>query len=98
MRSKGQDRRCLKVGDNVLPQTVGKLKEVNMSEHTSRSVPNSDAKFLGWQDTLSGESFALYNITAEDHPSFGSTVSEISLQKLNLQVPDAPHPDDTGEK
>jgi hypothetical protein len=69
-----------------------------MSKRTNRSVPNSDAKFLGWQETLSGESIALYNITTEDHPSFGSTVTEISLQKLNLQVPDTPHPEDTGGK
>ncbi len=66
--------------------------EANMSEHTTLSGSDSDAKFLGWQKTGSGEAFALYNITATDHPSFGSTVTEKGLQKLNLQVPGTPLP------
>lgn len=63
-----------------------------MSEQTIQSSSDSDAKFLGWQKTGSGEVFALYNITAADHPSFGSTVTEKSLQKLDLGVPGAPLP------
>jgi len=48
------------------------------------------AKFLGWQKTSLGETFALYNITAAGHPSFGSTVTSKTLHKLNLQAPTAP--------
>lgn len=66
--------------------------EDKMSERTNPSSSDSDAKFLGWQKTGSGEVFALYNITAADHPSFGSTVTEKGLQKLNLRVPATPLP------
>jgi hypothetical protein len=47
----------------------------------------SDAVFLGWQETLSGMSIALYNITALNHPSFGSTVTDRDLRELNLTIP-----------
>ncbi len=63
-----------------------------MSEDTSAYSSNSDAKFIGWQKNSHGESFALYNITSKDHPSFGSTVTEQSLRDMNLKVPDAPNP------
>jgi len=53
---------------------------------------SEDAVFMGWQKTRSGEFFALYNITAVGHPSFGSTVTEKSLRRLSLQVPGAPLP------
>jgi hypothetical protein len=66
--------------------------EDNASEQTDPSGSESDAKFIGWQEMSSGESFAFYNITAADHPSFGSTVTEEGLKKLGLQVPDAPVP------
>lgn len=68
-------------------QTEGK-----MSENRDLSGSDSDAKFLGWQKTGSGEVIALYNITAKGHPSCGSTVSDKGLLKLNLQVPGAPVP------
>jgi hypothetical protein len=58
-----------------------------------QSVRNEDAKFLGWQKMRSGEIFALYNVIARGHPSFGSTVTDKGLRKLNLDVPDAPIPD-----
>jgi hypothetical protein len=63
-----------------------------VSDHTNPSRSDLDAKFLGWQKTGSGEVFALYNVTAADHPSFGSAVTEKSLQRLDLQVPGAPVP------
>jgi hypothetical protein len=66
--------------------------ENDISEHNNQSDSNSDAKFLGWQRTMSGEAVALYNITASGHPSCGSTVSEKSLEKMNLQVPETPPP------
>ena len=66
--------------------------EQNDYQPSDPSSQDSDAKFLGWQNVSSGESFAFYNITAADHPSFGSTVTEESLKKLGLRVPDAPLP------
>jgi hypothetical protein len=48
----------------------------------------SDAEFLGWQKNHLGDSFALYNITNKDHPSYGSTVSEYTINKLNLKMPE----------
>jgi hypothetical protein len=62
------------------------------SENTNPPGSGSDAEFLGWQKTSSGDAFALYNVTASEHPSFGSTVTEKSLQKMNLKAPDAPLP------
>jgi hypothetical protein len=47
---------------------------------------------MGWQGRNEGDPFALYNITAEGHPYFGSTVSEKSLRKLNLEIPKTPPP------
>jgi hypothetical protein len=40
--------------------------------------------------TSSGEVFAHYNGTAADHPARGSTVTDRTLRKLNLEVPGAP--------
>lgn len=59
----------------------------------SRPIAQSkDAVFMGWQRTGLGEIFALYNITAADHPSLGSTVTEQGLRILNMQVPRTPLP------
>lgn len=58
-----------------------------MSKHNKTSGSNSDAVFLGWQKTDSGKAFALYNITAANHPLFGSTVTARTLTALNLQIP-----------
>lgn len=56
---------------------------------------NSDAAFLGWQETLSGEYVPLFNIVAEGHSSFHSTVTETTLRRLRLRVPrtSSPYPD-----
>ncbi len=51
-----------------------------------------DAVFKGWQKTGAGEVFALFNITAPGHPALGSTVTDKTLHKLHLQVPNAPLP------
>ena len=63
-----------------------------MSGHTNPSSPDTDAEFLGWQKTLTGEKVALYNIIVEGHPSYGSTVCAETLDELNLKVPDVPYP------
>jgi hypothetical protein len=62
------------------------------SEHNKLPASDADAKFLGWQKTKSGEVVALYNVTASDHPSCGSTVSERSLHEMNLKIPETPPP------
>jgi len=66
--------------------------EVDMSDDTNLSPPDSDASFLGWQETGSGKAFALHVVTAPNHPLRGSTVSEKSLLKLDLQVPPPQQP------
>ncbi|MHB1049720.1 MAG: hypothetical protein ACYC09_06550 [Bacteroidota bacterium] len=72
----------------ALDESVNSQK--NNSVRMDQSQSDSDASFFGWQEGYSGESVALYNITAQGHPSFGSTVSEKSLRKLNLRVPNTP--------
>ncbi len=69
--------------------------EEQNSTSTNQSDSGSDAEFVGWQKTKSGDSVALYNITASGHPSYGSTVSENSLQRMNLQIPETPPPPDS---
>ncbi len=61
-----------------------------MPERTDPSRSDSDAEFLGWQKTRRGEAFALYNVTAEQHPLYRSTVSEKTLRKQNLEIPPTP--------
>jgi len=60
------------------------------------STPKQDAVYLGMQQTQSGDTYPLYNITADSHPLYGSTVSEKTLQNLNLRIPDRPHGDSDG--
>ena len=72
--------------------------EANMTEEINASSSESDATFLGWQKTGAGEVFGLYNVTAANHPSRGSTVTENGLRKLNLQVPGVPLPQDPVKK
>lgn len=58
-----------------------------MPEHTNPPGLDSDAYFVGWQETISGDYVALYTITVPGHPSYQSTVSEASLRRLGLRVP-----------
>ena len=48
---------------------------------------DSDAAFVGWQELVTGSLIALYNVTAAGNPCYGSTVSEETLNELNLQIP-----------
>jgi hypothetical protein len=61
-----------------------------MNKLTHKTTTNPDAAFLGWQETLAGSHFALFNITAAGHPASGSTVSAETLRKYHLQVPQIP--------
>jgi len=56
--------------------------------------PNSDtdATFLGWQKKLSEDMFPLFNITVAGHPLYQSTVSEATLRRLHLRVPQTTSP------
>jgi phage/plasmid-like protein (TIGR03299 family) len=63
------------------------LMETNMPEYANPPSSVSDVNFLGWQKTLSGESFPLFNIAVAGHPFNQSTVSEATLRKLGLRVP-----------
>ncbi|MBU3948568.1 MAG: hypothetical protein KJ882_10560 [Proteobacteria bacterium] len=54
------------------------------------SGSDSDAEFLGWQETLSEDIFPLYTITVADHPSYHSTVSDKTLRTLGLRIPRTP--------
>jgi hypothetical protein len=56
-----------------------------MPEH--KSPAGSDANFVGWQETSSGKSYPLFDITIADHPLYRSTVSDATLRKLGLRVP-----------
>jgi len=70
---------------------VHMLKGENPTARTSPGSPrHEDAIFTGWQETHAGETFALYMVTAAGHPSLGSTLTDKSLLKLNLQVPRTP--------
>jgi hypothetical protein len=51
---------------------------------------SKDAKFLAWQPVQPGKIVALFNITDRKHPSYGSTVTAVTLRNLHLQVPSTP--------
>ncbi|MBP1647608.1 MAG: hypothetical protein H6Q30_1053 [Bacteroidetes bacterium] len=61
-------------------------------ERFSQNDQGEHVKFLGWQKTRTGELYPLYNIMVKGHPNFGSTVSDKTLQKLNLAIPRTPPP------
>jgi hypothetical protein len=51
---------------------------------------NSDAEFIGYQESRSSQPFALFNIISTKTNRHGSTVTEKTLQQLKLQVPEYP--------
>jgi phage/plasmid-like protein (TIGR03299 family) len=78
-----------------------------MPRHTNPPGSDSDANFVGWQKTKSGDIFPLFNITVKDHPLYQSTVSEATLCREHLRVPQTRSPysvikpspwQDTGKK
>ncbi len=66
-----------------------------MLEHSKLPGSDSDAQFLGWQNTLSGEIFPVFNITVANHPFNHSTVTDTTLRRLGLRVPQtlSPYPE-----
>jgi phage/plasmid-like protein (TIGR03299 family) len=55
------------------------------------SNQGQEAKFRGWQFSPNGL-FPLYNVLKKDNESFGSTVTEKTLQALHLRTPRTPSP------
>ncbi|MBN1473477.1 MAG: DUF932 domain-containing protein [Syntrophaceae bacterium] len=53
--------------------------------------PDTDAIFVGWQKS-GKEIFPLFNIIAADHPLCHSTVTDVTLRKLQLRIPQTPSP------
>lgn len=74
----------------------------NEKSSAAQTLPQSsrgdDAVFKGWQKTGSGRVFPLYTIMATGHPSRGSTVSDITLQRLKLHVPGVPPPEESDDE
>ena len=65
----------------------------NLSARPWRQTPRTeDAVFVGWQKSMSGNIFPLYNIHKRGHPSYHSTVDEKTLQRLHLRIPRTPSP------
>jgi hypothetical protein len=58
--------------------------------NSAQYVQAEDAVFIGWQEIQTGDVVALYCVTAAGHPSYGSTVSAKTLDKLNLRIPQIP--------
>jgi hypothetical protein len=48
---------------------------------------SEDAVFIGWQSNFDGGAFPLFTIIARGHPSYGSTVSDMTLRALKLKIP-----------
>ena len=70
-----------------MEQEASTEREGDVSDDSNSGQADAAAEFLGWQRTGSGEFFAIFNVTAPNHPARGSTVSEKGLGKLNLHVP-----------
>ena len=51
-----------------------------MSKYPSPTQSDSDAIFLGWQNTSAGDISPMFNVTAADHPFFHSTVTGTTLR------------------
>jgi hypothetical protein len=72
--------------------------EAKVSENKDPLSPESDAEFIGWQKTSTGEAIALYNVTAAQHPLFCSTVSEKTLCTESLKIPETPLPQEQARR
>lgn len=82
-------RKLLPIGNN----DRNLQPDFQQSEAGNAGAVESDAEFLGWQKTKSGAAYALYTVTAREHPLYQSTVSERTLRRQQLQIPPTPPPD-----
>jgi hypothetical protein len=79
----------------LLPKSEDiEIRQHGMLERKSNypGKAKSDAVFIGWQETSSGATFPLYNITIKNHPLYQSTVSDQTLRNQNLKIPQTPFP------
>jgi phage/plasmid-like protein (TIGR03299 family) len=58
----------------------------------ARIGQGQEVVFLGWQRTISGDIYPLYNILKLGHPLYRSTVTEKTLQAQHLRIPRTPSP------
>jgi len=58
-----------------------------MPENMNQTYPDSDAIFIGWQETLTDDFLPLFIVTSADHPSYQSSVSMTSLRRMGLRIP-----------
>jgi hypothetical protein len=72
--------------------------ENSPASDSPRGVRGEDAVFLGWQRVEGEEALPLYTITAMGHPSCGSTVTDVKLRELDLQIPHTPPPQGQAKK
>ena len=79
-------RKLLPIGQKL----KNSQRETQELESNKTGTANSDAVFIGWQKTSSGKEFALYNVTAKNHPLYQSTVSDQTLRNQNLKIPETP--------
>jgi hypothetical protein len=74
----------------VQERVKGSQRGSREEEEGNRESENSDVVFLGLQIMPSGKAVPLYNIIKKNHLLFKSTVTEDTLHKHNLQVPQIP--------
>ncbi len=67
-------------------------KSVPPNDIPVKKIEKPDVEFLGWQETLTGERFPLYNVMRIGHPSYRSTVTEETLKTIHLRTPRTPSP------
>jgi phage/plasmid-like protein (TIGR03299 family) len=79
--------------DDKIPSdaATSKAKTVLLDDFRERAIMNQEAQFRGWQSG-SESLFPLYNVVKAGHPSYGSTVSETTLQALHIRIPRTPSP------
>jgi hypothetical protein len=82
-------RKLLPIGNNFKDLQP----DFQQSEAGNAEAAERDAEFLGWQKTKNSEAYALYTVTARQHPLYQSTVSERTLRKQQLDIPPTPPPD-----
>lgn len=67
-------------------------KSTRTDDVRAQAIRNQEVKFLGWQETLTGDIFPLYNVFKIGHPSHRSTVTEETVRTQHLRIPKTPSP------
>ncbi len=53
-------------------------------------MPDTDIKFIGYQEVPDGAAFPLFNMLNEHHPLYGSTITPETIVREGFLVPDHP--------